>query len=100
MSVHTPAMSPSSDRAAHDRDRATPELAVRTFHESPDDDPAVLIAHDGGPRAGHVSAVPRHLLAGYLVYDGPQWLGVYQRSSPVRITRTEHGDAEIWTALG
>ena len=66
----------------------------------PPAEPKVLVAHDGGPRAGHVSAVPKHLLASYLVYDGPQWLGVYQRSSPVRIARTERGDAEVWTALG
>lgn len=62
--------------------------------------PPVLVAHDGGPRAGHVTAVPVHLLSSYLVYDGPRWLGVYQRSCPLRILQTGRGDAEVWTAVG
>ena len=62
--------------------------------------PQVLVAHDGGARAGQVIAVAEDQLAGYLVYDGPQWLGVYQRSSPLRIVKTAEGDAEVWTAIG
>ncbi|MPQ99566.1 hypothetical protein GB931_16910 [Modestobacter sp. I12A-02628] len=57
----------------------------------------VLVAHDGGPRAGQVAPVPAHLLAGWLVYDGPVWMGVYGRSDPPQVLPTDAGDAEVWT---
>lgn len=101
MSVHSTG---TADPVAHEAggpDRAAGPLTVLVGPEPPDEAPTVvLVAHDGGVRAGHVTALPAHLLRGHLVYDGPQWLGVYQRSSPLRTVPTEQGDAEVWTTLG
>lgn len=59
----------------------------------------LLVAHRGGPRAGHVAVVPAHLATTYLVYDGPLWLGVYIRTSPLRFLQTDRGTAEVWTVM-
>ena len=31
-----------------------------------------------------------------LVYDGPQWIGVYERSEPPQVRDTPRGSAEVW----
>lgn len=56
-----------------------------------------LIFHWGGPRHGQVDELPAEELASsVLVYDGPKWMGVYQRSEPPREHETPHGPAEVW----
>lgn len=56
-----------------------------------------LILHLGGPRHGHVAEVrDQDLASGILVYDGPQWFGVYEREQRARSRDTAHGRAELW----
>lgn len=56
-----------------------------------------VIIHEGGPRAGDVEDVVDLPVDLFLVYDGPRWLGVYERSRPLRTVRTLLGPAEVWT---
>jgi hypothetical protein len=59
-----------------------------------------LIFHWGGPRHGEVDQVPEESLAStVLVYDGPRWFGVYQRSEPLQVRETAEGPAEVWIVL-
>ncbi len=56
-----------------------------------------LIFHWGGPRHGEVDDVPAESLASsVLVYDGPRWMGVYERSQPPQMHETAQGPAEVW----
>jgi hypothetical protein len=56
-----------------------------------------LIFHWGGPRHGEVDEVPAESLASsVLVYDGPRWMGVYERSQPPQMHDTPQGPAEVW----
>jgi hypothetical protein len=56
-----------------------------------------LIFHWGGPRHGDVDVVPDEQVAsGILVYDGPQWISVYERSEPPQKHTTPKGRAEVW----
>jgi hypothetical protein len=56
-----------------------------------------LIFHFGGPRDRDVADVPAELLASLvLVYDGPRWMGVYERLEPPQALRTSRGPAEVW----
>ena len=56
-----------------------------------------LIFHWGGPRHGEADDVPAESLASsVLVYDGPRWMGVYERSRPARVHETPQGSAEVW----
>ncbi|MQA33176.1 hypothetical protein [Modestobacter roseus] len=56
-----------------------------------------LILHLGGPRDGQVDDLPADALASsLLVYDGPRWLGVYERVEPRRVVETPRGPAEVW----
>jgi hypothetical protein len=56
-----------------------------------------LILHWGGPRHGEIDEVPAELLASsVLVYDGPRWIGVYERLKPVQVRSTSGGPAEVW----
>jgi hypothetical protein len=55
-----------------------------------------LIFHWGGPGHGEVDEVPAQSLASsVLVYDGPRWFGVYERSEPIQMQGTSHGAAEM-----
>ena len=57
-----------------------------------------LVFHWGGPRHREVDDVPAELLvSALLVYDGPRWFGVYERSRPLRRVSTPSGNAEVWT---
>jgi len=57
-----------------------------------------VIIHEGGPRAGEVADVVDLSLDTFLVYDGPRWFGVYERSRPLRRVVTASGEAaEVWT---
>jgi hypothetical protein len=56
-----------------------------------------VIIHAGGPRAGDVADVADLPTDSFLVYDGPRWFGVYERSRPLRTVPTDLGDAEVWT---
>ena len=59
-----------------------------------------LILHWGGPRHGEVDEVPAESLASaVLVYDGPNWFGVYKRLDPVQVRCTAGGPAEVWVVL-
>ena len=56
-----------------------------------------LVFHWGGPRDQQLATLPADLLSsGVLVYDGPRWLGVYERTDPVQTVRTPDGEAEVW----
>jgi hypothetical protein len=56
-----------------------------------------LILHWGGPRHREIADVPAEQLASaLLVYDGPRWFGVYERTDPVQNRDTEQGTAEVW----
>ncbi len=56
-----------------------------------------LVFHWGGPRHGAVDDLRPELLASsVLVYDGPQWFGVYERFQPVQVRETDRGPAEVW----
>jgi hypothetical protein len=56
-----------------------------------------LIFHWGGPRDQQVAQVPAAALeSSVLVYDGPRWIGVYERLEPPRVLRTAEGQAEVW----
>lgn len=57
------------------------------------------IAHQGGPRNGTVAELPTAVLAGYLVYDGPHWFGVYQPADPPCTVSTPHGPAQVRVAI-
>jgi hypothetical protein len=59
--------------------------------------PVPLIFHWGGPRHGEADDVPAESLASsVLVYDGPRWMGVYERSQPPQTRDTPQGPAEVW----
>ena len=59
--------------------------------------PVSLIFHWGGPRHGQVDDVPAESLASsVLVYDGPRWIGVYERYEPTQVHETAEGPAEVW----
>jgi hypothetical protein len=56
-----------------------------------------LVCHWGGPRHGEVDELPAELLtSAVLVYDGPRWVGVYQRFEPAQVQSTPEGSAEVW----
>jgi hypothetical protein len=56
-----------------------------------------LVLHVGGPRHRQVAEVPAaQLSSARLVYDGPQWFGVYERVEPVQRRQTAQGSAEVW----
>jgi hypothetical protein len=56
-----------------------------------------LILHWGGPRHGEVDEVPEEQIeSSLLVYDGPRWIGVYERFEPPQIRETPTGPAEVW----
>ena len=55
-----------------------------------------LIYHWGGPRHGQVAHVPARMTSSLLVYDGPQWIGVYERLEPPQVRDTDRGPAEVW----
>ena len=56
-----------------------------------------LILHLGGPRDGQVDHVPDDAVtSSLLVYDGPRWLGVYERVEPRETVVTAMGTAEVW----
>lgn len=56
-----------------------------------------LIFHWGGPRHGHIDDVPAEQVASsLLVYDGPQWIGVYEPVQPPQLHGTPKGLAEVW----
>ncbi|MPQ99372.1 hypothetical protein GB931_15890 [Modestobacter sp. I12A-02628] len=56
-----------------------------------------LVFHWGGPRDQQVADLPADMLASaVLVYDGPRWLGVYERTDPVQVVRSDRGPAEVW----
>ena len=56
-----------------------------------------LIFHWGGPRHGESAQVSAELLtSGVLVYDGPQWIGVYVRPDPPQVRDTTQGRVEVW----
>jgi len=59
-----------------------------------------LILHWGGPRHGAVDDVPAEALkTSVLVYDGPRWIGVYERWEPPQELSTPRGTAEVWVVL-
>jgi hypothetical protein len=59
-----------------------------------------LILHWGGPRHGAVDDVPAEsLTSSVLVYDGPRWIGVYERWEPPQELSTPRGTAEVWVVL-
>jgi hypothetical protein len=56
-----------------------------------------LIFHWGGPRHGEVAQVPdEQVVSSLLVYDGPEWIGVYERFDPPQVHDTPQGPAEVW----
>jgi hypothetical protein len=56
-----------------------------------------LIFHWGGPRHGQAAEVPEQMLkSGLLVYDGPDWIGVYEPLDPPQQQATSIGPAEVW----
>jgi hypothetical protein len=56
-----------------------------------------LILHWGGPRHGELDEVSDALTSSsLLVYDGPRWIGVYERFEPVEVRDTPRGPAEVW----
>lgn len=56
-----------------------------------------LIFHWGGPRHGEVGDVGDDMVtSGVLVYDGPEWIGVYEPLDPPQIRDTPKGRAEVW----
>lgn len=57
------------------------------------------VMHQGGPRDGQVADLPTAVLAGYLVYDGPRWFGVYGPADPPCTVPTPAGPAELWVTL-
>ena len=55
-----------------------------------------LILHRDGPRHGEADEVPPESLASsVLVYDGPRWIGGYERREPVQVRSTSEGPAEV-----
>ena len=36
------------------------------------------------------------LASAVLVYDGPRWIGVYERFEPRQVHATPQGPAEVW----
>lgn len=59
------------------------------------------VLFDGGQRDGQVEEYdPGELaLLTYLVFDGPQWIGVYHRTPAGRTVLTAHAPAQVWTSL-
>ena len=56
-----------------------------------------MIFHWGGPRHGDVDQVPdEQVVSSLLVYDGPEWIGVYERFHPPQVHNTPQGPAEVW----
>jgi hypothetical protein len=56
-----------------------------------------LIFHWGGPRHGDIDQVPDEMItSSLLVYDRPQWIGVYERFQPPQVQDTPQGPAEVW----
>ena len=56
-----------------------------------------MIFHWGGPRHGDVDQVPdEQVVSSLLVYDGPEWIGVYERFNPPQVHNTPQGPAEVW----
>jgi hypothetical protein len=56
-----------------------------------------LIFHWAGPRDQQVAQVPAAALkSSILVYDGPRWIGVYERLEPLQVLPTAQGQAEVW----
>jgi len=56
-----------------------------------------LVFHWGGPRDQQLATLPADMLSSeVLVYDGPRWLGVYERTDPVQTVQTPEGEAEVW----
>ncbi len=56
-----------------------------------------LIFHWGGPRHAELDDVPAEkLTSAILVYDGPHWIGVYERFDPPQMHHTPQGPAEVW----
>jgi hypothetical protein len=59
-----------------------------------------LIYFEGGQRDGQTDRYDGRLDRGeLLVFDGPDFLGVYQRSEPVSTVPTKDGEAEVWHSL-
>jgi hypothetical protein len=46
-----------------------------------------------------VAEVATASLSGYLVYDGPRWIGVYVRTDPPRSLATPDGPAQVWVSV-
>ncbi len=73
---------------------------ARTRTQPPAPDGALTrVAHEGGPRNGTVAEVDTGSPSGYLVYDGPRWIGVYVRTDPPRSLPTPDGPAEVWVSV-
>lgn len=64
-------------------------------HRKPEQ-PSRLVLHLGGPRHGQLARVLVTELAGWLVYAGPRWFGVYRRATPTVQRVTEQGSAQVW----
>jgi hypothetical protein len=59
-----------------------------------------LIIFEGGQRDGQTDWYDGVIDPGQLlVFDGPDYLGVYQRSEPVTTVQTKDGVAEVWHSL-
>ena len=59
-----------------------------------------LIYFEGGQRDGQADWHDGDLDPGeLLVFDGPEFLGVYRRSEPVSHKATKDGPAEVWHSL-
>ena len=60
--------------------------------------PPAIGLHDEAPTTKQkVDEVPAESLASsVLVYDGPRWMGVYERSQPPQMHDTPQGPAEVW----
>ena len=60
-----------------------------------------LVYFDGGQRDGHVQPYDDEELAAtkVLLFDGPEWVGVYERSARGLTRITKQGSAEVWCSL-
>ena len=59
-----------------------------------------LVYFEGGQRSGQVENYdPAPDPDRPIVFDGPEWIGVYQRSDPLHVVRTKDGTAEVWHSL-
>ena len=50
-------------------------------------------------KAGARSIGGSRLRTSVLVYDGPRWIGVYERWEPPQELSTPRGTAEVWVVL-